>query len=68
MEFEYFKEKDMRFFVVRVIEALTQKQGAFFQAIANQLTEDLKTNLNRANRLATKVNNAHALGVVYERT
>jgi len=56
-------EQEIRDFVIKVIVALGEKQGASFTAIANQLAQDLKTNLNRAMRLAMRVNNAHNLRV-----
>lgn len=67
MDFQYFKENEAKLFVVKVIEALQQRQGASFQAIANQLTKDLKENQNRAMRLAMKVNNAHDLNIAWEK-
>ena len=69
MEFEYFKpEKTLRF-SLNVAEALREKarekKFAHLTSVAEQLEKDVKSNLNRAMRLAMRVNTAHSLNVRY---
>lgn len=60
-------ENKIKIFVVNVIEALSLKSQdskySHLSSIADQLANDVKVNLNRAMRLAMRVNNAHNLNV-----
>ena len=69
MEFQYFtKEKNLKFSLA-VAEALREKakesKYAYLVSVAEQLEKDIATNLNRAMRLAGRVNIAHSLNVNY---
>lgn len=67
MEFKYFTPEKNLNFAIAVSEALREKaRNPKFQhliSVAEQMEKDITTNLNRAMRLAMRVNSAHSLNV-----
>ena len=69
MEFQYFTSEKNLAFSLAVADALREKarekKFAHLTSVAEQIEKDIKTNLNRAMRLAGRVNAAHSLNVNY---
>lgn len=69
MKFQYFTNEKILPFAIAVSEALREKarnpKYAHLKSVAEQLEKDITTNLNRAMRLAMRVNTAHSLNVKY---
>lgn len=69
MEFQYFTTEKNLPFTIAVAEALREKarnpKYVHLVSVAEQLEKDITSNLNRAMRLAMRVNNAHSLNIQY---
>lgn len=69
MEFQYFTEEKISLFSWAVVNALREKakdpKYAHLVSVAEQLEKDIVRNLNRAMRLAMRVNTAHSLNVEF---
>ena len=67
MEFQYFTTEKNLPFTIAVAEALREKarnpKYVHLVSVAEQLEKDITSNLNRAMRLAMRVNSAHSLNV-----